>query len=82
MPSERHTLYHAQWIRQLLDRGILSGLWWIDTRDMLSDCLTKGSIDKKALRDAQGAGLWRLVHPAKSFRRGRAGSQNDSRVER
>ncbi|CAK0867548.1 unnamed protein product [Prorocentrum cordatum] len=32
IPEERHTLYHAQWVRELLDRLILRTLWWIDTR--------------------------------------------------
>eukprot|EP00959_Pyramimonas_sp_CCMP1952_P174514 3647127-Pyramimonas_sp.AAC.1 len=33
MQAERHALYHAQWIRELLDRAILRVLWWTDTRD-------------------------------------------------
>ena len=30
IPAERHTLYHAQWVRELLGRMILRALWWID----------------------------------------------------
>ena len=50
MPAERHTLYHAQWIRELLDRHILGTLWWIDTRDRGADGLTKGAVLRDALR--------------------------------
>ena len=41
MPAKRHTLYHAQWIRVLLDRHILGTLRWIDTRDCCADGLTR-----------------------------------------
>ncbi len=35
-----------QFIRELLDTGVLKALLWIDTRDMSSDGLTKGSVDR------------------------------------
>ena len=69
MPAERHTLYHAQWIRQLLDRGILSGLWWIDTRDMIADGLTKGAVEREALLKTM-RGEWHCQHPAMLWCRG------------
>ena len=63
IPAERHTLYHAQWIRELLDRGILRKLWWIDTRDCCADGLTKGAVLRDALR-CVARGEWKVRHPA------------------
>ena len=63
IPAERHTLYHAQWIRELLDRGILKRLWWIDTRDCCADGLTKGAVLRDALRYV-ARGEWKTVHEA------------------
>ena len=67
IPAERHTLYHAQWIRELLDRHILRTLYWIDTRDCCADGLTKGSVIRDALRDV-ARGEWKLLHPVKAWR--------------
>ena len=30
--------------------GMVRRLFWVDTRDMLADCLTKGGIDRELLR--------------------------------
>ena len=49
VPSEKGLLSHVQFIRELLDCGVLKALLWIDTRDMFADGLTKGSIDREAL---------------------------------
>ena len=37
VPTERGTLPHVQWIRELVDRKILTRLTWVDTRDMVAD---------------------------------------------
>eukprot|EP00959_Pyramimonas_sp_CCMP1952_P079149 1654453-Pyramimonas_sp.AAC.1 len=50
IPAERHTLYHAKWIRELLERGILKRLWWTDARDFCANGLTKGAVLRDALR--------------------------------
>ena len=66
MPAERHTLYHAQWVRELLDSRTLEALWWIDTRDCCADGLTKGTV----LRDAIVAimkGNWKILHECKRW---------------
>ena len=49
IPAEKSLLSHLQYVRELLDRGILSYLAWCDTRDMLADALTKGSPDRNRL---------------------------------
>ena len=39
-PAEKSLLCHAQFLRELLDHGVLAAIVWLDTRDMLSDGLT------------------------------------------
>ena len=36
-------------LREMLDNGVVSALVWLDTRDMLSDGLTKGAVSRDAL---------------------------------
>ena len=50
-PAEQSVLCHLQYVRELLDHDVLRALIWTDTRDMLGDGLTKGSIDRAALHD-------------------------------
>ena len=48
IPAESSLLSSIQSVRELLDLKRLRKLHWIDTRDMISDGFTKGSIDRKA----------------------------------
>jgi hypothetical protein len=48
-PAEKGLLSHVQFVRELLDSHVLTVLSWIDTRDMIADGLTKGSVDRQAL---------------------------------
>ena len=48
-PSEKSLLSHLLWLRELLDKKILRGLNWIDTRDMTADGHTKGCVSRDAL---------------------------------
>ena len=48
-PAEKGLLSHIQYIRELLDIGVIDALMWIDTRDMHSDGLTKGAVDRELL---------------------------------
>ena len=50
-PAEKNLLSHVQFIRELLDAGVLRSIQWIDTRDMSADGLTKGTVDRSALQD-------------------------------
>ena len=45
-PADNGALCHLLYLRELLDHGVLHALIWVDTRDMLADGLTKGSIDR------------------------------------
>eukprot|EP00435_Cladocopium_sp_Y103_P018529 s3796_g4.t1 len=49
VPAEPSLLVHVRWLRHLLQAGVLKGLWWTDTRSMIADGLTKGSVDRAAL---------------------------------
>ena len=48
-PAEKSLLCHVQFLRELLDSGVLTALVWLDTRDMCSDGLTKGAVARDAL---------------------------------
>ena len=60
-PAEKSLLSHVQYIRELLDTGFLRLLFWIDTRDMGADGLTKGAVSREALH-AYMRGLMHLQH--------------------
>ena len=64
-PTEKSILFHAQWIRQLIDCNVLI-LVWLDTRDMICDGLTKGSVDREALQRAM-QGYWVIAQETASF---------------
>ena len=51
IPSEKNLAGHLFWLRELIDRKVLSQIQWADTRDMSSDGHTKGSIDRQMLLD-------------------------------
>ena len=60
-PAEKALLSHVQYLRELLDRRIISRLLWIDTRDMFADGLTKGAVEREALHDVM-SGVIKLAH--------------------
>ena len=51
IPAEKNLAGHLFWLRELIDRKVLSQIQWADTRDMSSDGHTKGSIDRQMLLD-------------------------------
>ena len=66
IPAEKSLLSHIQYIRELLDTKVLEALVWLDTRDMVADGLTKGSVDRDALHACMN-GIWLLQHSAQSW---------------
>ena len=36
-------------------------MWWIDTKDMAADALTKGSIDRDVVMQLSDTGMWEFV---------------------
>ena len=65
-PAERSLLIHLQWVRELLDTHVLHTLAWCDTRDMVSDALTKGSVDRARVHAVMGGELV-VEFPAKTW---------------
>ena len=43
-PAEKSLVCHPLWLKELLNRGVLRELRWVDTRDMTADAHTKGSL--------------------------------------
>jgi hypothetical protein len=64
IPAEKSLLSHIQYLRELLDTKVLEALAWIDTRDMVADGLTKGSVEREALHECM-SGKWKLNHESK-----------------
>ncbi len=60
VPNDRSQLYAVRALRDRLECGSLSRLLRCDTRDMLCDALTKGSIARQAIVDAFAKGYWRM----------------------
>ena len=65
-PAERSLLIHLQWVRELLDRRVLHTLAWCDTRDMVSDAMTKGSVDRARIHAVMDGELI-IEFPAKTW---------------
>ena len=69
-PADQSVLCHLQYIHELLDHDVLRALVWLDTRDMIADGMTKGSIDRFELHQAmegivgasQECKIWRPKH--------------------
>jgi len=53
-PAEPHLMYLMRAARDRLESGTIDRIWWVDTRDMISDVLTKGTVSKAAILK-----LWR-----------------------
>ena len=64
VPAEKSLLSHVQYLRELLDNRVLHSIIWQDTRDMLSDGLTKGAVDRTLLHQLM-AGEVLVKHESK-----------------
>ena len=60
MPTERHLYIHLLAAKDALNQKSLHRLVWIDTLDMLSDGMTKGSVDRKPLLTLASSCTWQL----------------------
>ena len=70
-PAEKSLWAHVKYLRELLDNQVLSYLVWLDTRDMISDGLTKGVIDRASLHEVM-SGSMQVRYVAKAWRSTRA----------
>ena len=66
VPTEKNLAVHLFWLKELLDTRALSILRWCDTRDMTSDCHTKGSISRDAILLLM-SGYFGFQHAVKDF---------------
>jgi hypothetical protein len=66
-PAEKALFNHVLYVRELLENGVLHALWWVDTRDMSSDGLTKGAVDRTVLHDVM-TGFCNMSHESKVWR--------------
>ena len=66
MPTEKGTIFHLAYVRQALHTGLARSLNWVDTRDMVMDGMTKGSVDREELQKFM-SGTWQLKHAMQSF---------------
>ncbi len=57
-PAESSLLVVVQSLRELLDLRRLRKLWWIDTRDMLTDGMTKGAIARGLIQKVCSSSIW------------------------
>ena len=60
-PAEKNLYIHLLAMSDLIKRGILTKVWWIDTKDMASDARTKGYIDREVVIQLGLCGAWELV---------------------
>ena len=66
LPAEKSTYYHLAFLREKLVCGLISSYNWTDTRDMVADGLTKGSVDRSAL-SAVMDGSYSLQHAVHEY---------------
>ena len=60
VPIEKSLLYTVKVLRDHLEAGRLTCIHRCDTRDMLSDALTKGECSRKEIVEAFGKGVWNM----------------------
>ena len=61
-PAENSALVSVAWFRNHLRNKVLDFLLWADTRVMISDGLTKGSINRESIH-AVMSGMWNIHTP-------------------
>ena len=66
IPSEKNLAGHLFWLRELIDRKVLTQIQWADTRDMSSDGHTKGKIEREMLLKVM-LGEFQYQHATKLF---------------
>jgi hypothetical protein len=66
-PADCSLYAHVQYLRQLLDEGVLDQIWWVDTRDMCADALTKGGVERDAMHDIMN-GVWKIMKNIHAWR--------------
>ena len=63
--TDKLMLVHAFKLKEILAMRVAKRLCWIDTLDMLSDGLNKGSVSRDPIRDACVQDQWKILHDFK-----------------
>jgi len=58
---------HIRGIRELVDKGLISGIIWCDNRDMIADPLTKGKTKRNVLNDVLNQAEWIVDNPTETW---------------
>ena len=66
-PTDESLSLHILRLIELCKAGRISTLWWVDTRDMVSDALTKGGIPRTAIDALVEQGMWDVQFPAECY---------------
>ena len=80
-PQECSLKLHLLALRDKVHRGTIESLFWSDTRDMLADGLTKGSVNRTALQTVAEHGKHVLLHEVVQFSAPAGGSEQQFRAE-
>lgn len=64
-PNENALVMLLLSVKESLQTGLISKMYWIDTRDMLADALNKGVVARSALLVAGKTGKWLLQYESK-----------------
>ncbi|MFM7983651.1 MAG: hypothetical protein ACKPKO_30440, partial [Candidatus Fonsibacter sp.] len=67
IPADNGMLSYVQHLRELLDSRVLTAIAWVDTRDMVADGATKGSVDRSHLHSCMN-GASTLAHELKLWK--------------
>ena len=76
VPQEKSFLLNFLWIAEHIRTRLLQTLPWSDTRDMIADGLTKGSIDRALLHKACD-GYRKLIHNVETISTHTAKARSD-----
>ena len=66
VPTGKNLAVQLFWLREMLDKQVLTKFRWCDTRDMNADAHTKGKICREAIL-ALMCGQFAYVHPVKNY---------------
>jgi hypothetical protein len=64
IPAEPHLLYLLKALRDRLDCHSIDDLWWFDTKDMVCDAMTKGTLPKEPLLTLWRTAMLRIIGDA------------------
>ena len=73
LTTDKKMYIHTLAAREMLDQGQVSRLYWLDAKDMCTDGMTKGTVDRAALMSLGCDNRWKFIglEPVSYLRRGR-----------